>query len=470
MENLKATPENKDVEKALLGVILTYSEAIPIALERLKPEYFYTEQHSRLYRVIQTMASGEKPQPIDVLSVTLELKAKGLLGTLISAYDLTVLTNGNLHDIATNFSFYCDELINLYVRRQLIKESFNIYASASNLDVPVTDLINAMQVVVKATESAAFNEIDKSTEDLIEDTFEAMRIASMQKGLLGYSTGIRQLDAFTSGIQLSTLYVIAARPGMGKSALIKTLVVNLAMQQVKVKVFSLEVPATKFLMNMFSDIIEVENTTIFKGQITVEQESRIRNEMKKISRYFEIDDKQSITIQYLERKARKAAQDGTKVIIIDYLQLMSVNKSDVDVKNREQQVAFLSRNMIRIAKQYKLAVIELSQLSRGVDDRADKRPMLSDLRESGSIEQDAEVVMFIFRPEYYKMYKDASGNDLRGLAEIIVAKNRNGALGPCPLKFIPQFTKFVDLDEMPEEPTSQLSLETEGLEDNTSNF
>ena len=144
MENLKATPENKDVEKALLGVILTYSEAIPIALERLKPEYFYTEQHSRLYRVIQTMASGEKPQPIDVLSVTLELKAKGLLGTLISAYDLTILTNGNLHDIATNFSFFCDELINLYVRRQLIKEFFNIYASVSNLDVSVIDLINVM--------------------------------------------------------------------------------------------------------------------------------------------------------------------------------------------------------------------------------------------------------------------------------------------------------------------------------------
>lgn len=464
METTQQIPHNKELEKDLIGTILCYQEAIPIALEKLSPEMFYVDMYSKLYRIMSEIAKAGKP--VDVLSVTLELKAKNLLTTLISAYDLSVLTNGSFHHIASNFSHYCDELSSLYIRRQLIKESYNIYASASNLDVPISALLASMQVTVKSAETAIFNDSDRTTEELIDSTFEAMRIASMQRGLLGYSTGLKQLDHFTSGIQIGVLYVIAARPGMGKSALIKTIVVNLAKQKVKVRVFSLEVTAEKFLMNMFSDIIEVENTTIFKGDITKVQEQRIRDEMKHIQNYFEIDDKQAISIQYLERKVRKAVKEGTKVIIIDYLQLMSINKSDVDPKMREQQVAFLSKNLKRIAGEYKVAVIELSQLSRGVDERSDKRPMLSDLRESGSIEQDAEVVMFVFRPEYYKLYKDAQGNDLRGLAEVIIAKNRNGGLGSCPLKFIPQFTKFVDIDEQITNQTT-MSLEEQGLENQT---
>lgn len=429
------------VENRIIGILFSFEATVSFIFENLIPDYFQVRENKNLFSELIKMR--KEGIPINMITVTMELRKKNLLTATGGLSRIPELANNvSFHD-AENIKFYCNLIREEYIRRNLIAEALNIFNSASDRSVQITDVITSMAVVMKSVEKGIFNDKDITTSQLVELTLKEMEEAKNNKGMLGYSTGIA-VDRYISGLQPGTVYVVAARPGMGKSAFVKTIVVNLAKQKIKTKVFSLEVKATKFVMNMFSDILEVENTEIFKGNITESQRQKIIEEMKKLSPYFEIDDKPAITIQYLERKVKKSVEEGAKVIIIDYLQLMEVNKSDVDSKNREQQVAFLTKNIKRIAAEYKVPIIELSQLSRDVENRADKRPGLSDLRESGAIEQDAEVVMFLFRPEYYKIYNDRAGNDLRGLAQVIIAKNRNGSLGDCPLRFIPQYTKFID--------------------------
>lgn len=455
LTNSKKEISLAQIENKVLGILFTFEQSIAYITENVLPVYFEVLENRNLFSEILKMK--KEGIPINIMAITLEIRKRNLMTAVGGLSKVSELSNDTTFQDAENVQFYCNILKEEYIRKKLIGEALNIFNSASDRSVQISDIVTSMAVIMKSVEKGLFNDKDLATSELIESALKEMNEAKMRKGFLGFSTGTK-LDNFLCGIQPGTVYVVAARPGMGKSAFVKTIVVNLAKQQIGCKVFSLEVKATKFVMNMFSDILEVENTEIFKGNITEHQTEKIRQEMKLLSPYFEIDDKPAITIQYLERKVKLAVEKGMKVIVIDYLQLMEVNKGDVDAKNREQQVAYLTKNIKRIAAEYNVAIIELSQLSRAVEEREDKRPGLSDLRESGAIEQDAEVIMFLFRPEYYKIYKDKSGNDLRGLAQVIIAKNRNGSLGDCPLRFIPQYTKFIDYEEE-ESIQSTLSLE-----------
>jgi replicative DNA helicase len=442
----KVPPQAIEIEEAVLGALMLEKDALTAVIDILKPESFYKEAHALIYNAIRTLFN--ESQPIDLLTVTNQLRKDGALEEVGGAYAVTTLTTKV--NSAANVEYHARIITEMAIKRELIRVSGEIQQDAYEDTTDVFDLLDR-------TESALFEiseqNIRKNYEDMKTIMHEALNELEARKehkdGLTGVPTGFSALDRVTSGWQKSDLVILAARPGMGKTAFIVSALRNAAVDfNRSVAIFSLEMSSVQLVNRLISAEAELESDKIKKGNLAEYEWQQLIHKTQKITNApIFIDDTPALTILELRAKCRRLkSQHNIELIVIDYLQLMS-GESSRSAGNREQEIASISRALKGLAKELEVPVIALSQLSRAVETRGgDKRPQLSDLRESGSIEQDADIVMFLYRPEYYNITEDEQGMPTTGMGQIIIAKHRNGSLESVNLKFIGKFTKFTDLD------------------------
>ncbi|MCZ6900040.1 MAG: replicative DNA helicase [Bacteroidetes bacterium] len=445
----KVPPQVIELEEAVLGALMLEKDALTAVIDILKPVSFYKDQHQEIFKAIVDLFNNS--DPVDLLTVTQNLRENGKLEFVGGPYYITELTTRV--NSAANIEYHARKISEQSIKRELITISAEIQQDAYEDTTDVFQLLDrAEQSLFEISES----HIRKNYSDMrsvMRTAITELEAKKTQKdGITGIPSGFLKLDQATSGWQKSDLIVLAARPGMGKTALVVTALRNAAIDfQKPVAIFSLEMSATQLVNRMISAEAELENDKIRRGQLKdYEWEQLVHKTAKLTEAPIYIDDTPAITILELRAKCRRLkAKHDVQLIVVDYLQLMSGDASKIggSLGNREQEIASISRALKSIAKELEVPVIAISQLSRAVETRGgDKRPQLSDLRESGSIEQDADLVIFLYRPEYYKITEDEDGTPTQGLAEVIIAKHRNGSLDTIKLKFISRFTKFMDLD------------------------
>jgi replicative DNA helicase len=443
----KIPPQSIPLEEAVLGAILTTKDSLTVVLDILRPETFYLEAHQFIYKSMVRLF--EKSQPIDLLTVTEDLKKQGVFDKIGGAYYLIDLTNRVAS--AANIEFHARILAQKHIQRELIRSSTNIVKLAFEDTTDVFDLLDSAETELF---QIAQNNLSRGAESLSSLSSKVLRsleeLSKREDGLTGVPTGFTELDRITSGWQPSDLIIVAARPGMGKTSFTLALARNAAYDFKKpVAMFSLEMSNVQFAQRLISMESEISGSKLRNGKLESHEWHQLHAAIEKINEaQIFIDDTPGINVFELRAKCRRLKmQHDIQLIIIDYLQLMSGTGTE-GKGNREQEISTISRALKGLAKELSVPVIALSQLSRAVETRGgSKKPQLSDLRESGAIEQDADIVSFIYRPEYYGLLEDEEGNSQKGVAEIIIAKHRNGALDTVKLKFIDQFAKFTNLDD-----------------------
>lgn len=444
----KLPPQATELEASVLGAMMIDKDAYGTVSDLLRPESFYENRHRVIFEAIRTLAIKE--EPVDVLSVAEKLKTMGKLenaGGVLYLNELTRRVASTAH---------------LYYHAQIVAQKAtarDLISYAAQVEEKAYDETNDVEMLLNEAEAGVF-EITQRTQKrdvtqidpVIKEAFSRMEKASKQEGnISGIPSGFMALDKITSGWQKSDLVIIAARPAMGKTAFVLSMCKNMAVGfKIPCALFSLEMSNVQLVNRLIMNVCEIEGDKIKTGKLTKAEwrqlETKI-NDLKGAPIY--VDDTPSLSILELRSKARKLVREhGVQIIIIDYLQLMNAN--GMNFGSREQEVSLISRNLKGLAKELDIPIIALSQLNRGVESRQGvdgKKPQLSDLRESGSIEQDADMVCFIHRPEYYHIYDDGNGNDLRGMGTIIVAKHRNGATDEVLLRFRGKYAKFQNVDE-----------------------
>lgn len=443
----KIPPQATDLEEAVLGALMLERDALTDVIDILKVDTFYKEAHQRIYGAItQLFANSE---PVDLLTVKNQLVKTGELDMVGGALYLAELTQRV--NSAANIEFHARIVVEHSLKRQMINLSGEIQKMAYEDTTDVFMLLDTMEQKLFAI---AEGNIRKNYADMGQIMRAALVELEMKKdqkeGLTGVPTGFTALDRVTSGFQKTELIIIAARPGMGKTALILSACRNAAVDHGQaVAFFSLEMSSIQLVNRLISAEAELESDKLRKGNLAPHEWAQLHAKIGKLTNApIFIDDTPALSILELRAKARRLkAQHDVQMIVIDYLQLMSGDSGGKGNGNREQEIANISRSLKQLAKELNVPVIALSQLSRAVETRGgDKKPQLSDLRESGSIEQDADMVMFIYRPEYYGITQDEAGNSVTGMGELIIAKNRAGSLDTVQLRFIGKYTKYCDLD------------------------
>lgn len=441
-------PQAREVEEAVLGALMLEKDAYFVVSDILKPESFYDKTHEMIYQAIVDLALTQ--QPVDMLTVTEQLKRNGNLEAVGGPFYISQLT-GKVASTA-HLEYHAQIIAQKYLARELIRYTGVIQGKAFDEMVDVEELMQEAEgELFKISQRNIKNEATQ-IDPVIKDAIGLIQKASEQKeGLSGLRSGFNGLDKMTSGWQNSDLVIIAARPAMGKTAFVLSMAKNMAIDfGTPVAVFSLEMSNVQLVNRLITNVTEIPANKIKSGQLAAYEWEQLDYKIKELygAKIF-VDDTPSLSVFELRTKARRLAREhGVKCIIIDYLQLM--NASGMSFGSREQEVSTISRSLKGLAKELNIPVIALSQLNRGVENRQGvegKRPQLADLRESGAIEQDADMVCFIHRPEYYKIFEDEQGNSLIGLAEIIIAKHRNGAVGDVRLRFKGEFAKFMNIDE-----------------------
>ena len=441
----KIPPQATDVEEAVLGALMLEKNAYHAVSAILKPESFYKEEHRKIYNVIQYLASKEKP--IDLLVVTQELKNRGELDEVGGPLFVTQLTSRVAS--AAHIEYHARIIAQKYIQRELISISSEIQSKSFDDTMELNDLIDFAEAsLFKVTEGNISKE-SQAVKPLLEQAITQIEKNSLKEdGLSGIPSGFSRLDKITSGWQRTDLVIIAARPAMGKTAFVLSMARNMAVNhKVPVAVFSLEMSSLQLVNRLIASETELGSEKIKTGRL-LDWEWEVFN--RKIKNLEEaplfIDDSPALSIFEFRAKCRRLKmQHNIGIIIVDYLQLMTAGGDNRG--SREQEVSTISRNLKAIAKEIDVPILALSQLNRSVESRDGKRPQLSDLRESGAIEQDADMVLFIHRPEYYGITEDPSGNSLVGIAEIIIAKHRNGAVGDVQLAFKNTLARFSDIQE-----------------------
>ena len=446
----KLQPQDLQVEEAVLGALMLERDAYSEVSDILKPESFYDAHHQMIYAAIVALAS--KQRPIDMLTVTEQLRNDGNLEAVGGPVRISELT-GRVSS-AANVEFHARIVAQKYLARELIHFSSHIQSQAFDETIDVYDLMQEAEgklfEISKNTLKRDVVQIDPIISEALAKIQEA---ANKESGLSGLQTGYHDLDKITSGWQNSDLIIIAARPAMGKTALVLSMAKNMAVDfNTPIAIFSLEMSNLQLVNRLISNVCELESEKIKSGQLSQPEWSNLMTRVKNLyTAPLYVDDTPSLSVFELNTKARRlVSEHGVQMIIIDYLQLM--NATGMKFGSREQEVSTISRSLKQLAKELNIPIIALSQLNRSVetrgDDRNGKRPQLSDLRESGAIEQDADIVCFIHRPEYYtRSSEDAEGNDIRGLAEFIIAKHRSGSVGDIKLRFRSKFARFENWDE-----------------------
>ncbi len=444
----KLPPQAPELEEAVLGAIMLEKDAYSIVSEILKPDCFYKMAHQKIFEAIMTLALHQ--EPIDMHTVTEQLRKNGNIDEVGGAYYITLLTAKV--SSAAHLEYHARIIVQKYLARELIRVSSDIQTKAFDDKTDIDDLMQEAEGMLFELSQNSQKKDVTQINPVIEEARKRMQIASTKQGASGVASGFHALDKITSGWQRSDLIVIAARPAMGKTAFILSMAKNMAVDfNSPVAVFSLEMSNVQLVNRLIMNVCELEGEKIKNGQLEKHEWDKFDRDINKLldAPVF-VDDTPSLSVFELRSKARRLVKEHkVQCLIIDYLQLM--NASGMSFGSREQEVSIISRSLKGLAKELDIPIIALSQLNRGVEGRTGhegKRPQLSDLRESGAIEQDADMVCFIHRPEYYKITEDAQGNSLIGLAEIIVAKHRNGATGDVLLKFKGTYAKFMNKDDI----------------------
>lgn len=441
----KVQPQARDLEEVILGALMLEKDAIMAVGDILHTECFYDPRHKEIYTAILELFA--ESQPIDVLTVKQKLQKLGKLEAAGGALYLAEITSKV--NSAANIVYHARIVLEAYIKRAIIKTVGELATLAYEDNTDVFDLLDKAEHEFFTISEQNIRKNYLRMSDLMHKALKELDEKRRKKdGLTGVPTGFIQLDRITAGFQPSNLIIVAARPGMGKSAFIISIARNAAVEyNLPVAIFSLEMSALEVVNRLISAEAEIESESIKKGKL---DERDMKHLHSRVTRLAEapllIDDTPALSILELRAKARRLkAQQNIQMIIIDYLQLMS--GGEVGKGNREQEIAYISRSLKNLAKELDIPIIALSQLSRAVETRGgDKKPQLSDLRESGSIEQDADMVMFLYRPEYYKITQDEEGRDLKDTCEVIIAKHRNGSLDSVMLKFVGKYTKFENLN------------------------
>lgn len=440
-------PSDVATEAAVLGALLIAKDAYTSVCDTLRPDVFYEPAHRLIYDAIQTLGAAQ--QPIDFITVINQLEKNETLEQAGGRAFVIGLTN-NISS-AAHIEYHTKIVMQKYLARELI--SFG-----SNVQTQAFDESNDIEIVMQETEGRLFelsqNNVKKEVtqiDPVIRQAVAQMEAASQQtSGLSGLQSGYRELDRITSGWQNSDLIIIAARPAMGKTAFVLSMAKNMAVDyNIPTAIFSLEMSNLQLVNRMISNVCQIDGAKIKSGQLSpLEWQQTLARLNALYGAPLYIDDTPSLSIFDLRTKARRLVREKhVKFIVIDYLQLM--NASGMRYGSREQEVSMISRSLKQLAKELNIPIVALSQLNRNVDRSENKRPQLSDLRESGAIEQDADMVCFIHRPEYYtRSGQDAQGNDIRGLAEFIIAKHRSGSIDDVKFRFRASYARFENWDEI----------------------
>ena len=435
----KVPPNSIEAEQSVLGSMLLDREAIIVVLEFLKGSDFYKEAHKEIFEAMYDLFN--RNEPVDLVTLTEELKKREILDAIAGIPYLTSLASGV--PITSNVRYYAEIVERKSLLRKLIKSSQDVIQLGYSSDVEVLQVIEHAQKSIYDISQNRSNEGFTHIRDLLSDTFDKIEeLYENKKGITGLTTGFMDLDKKLSGFHKTDLILVAARPAMGKSAFSLNLAQNAAIKAgASVAVFSLEMSKEQLMLRMLSAESMVDLGKIQVGNLNEEEWSKIAGAMAPLSQskiYF--DDTPGISVMEMRSKCRRLKMEkGLDLVLIDYLQLM---EGDGRNESRQQEIASISRNLKIMAKELDCPVIALSQLSRAPELRADHRPILSDLRESGAIEQDADLVMFLYRDEYYH-----PDSDKKNIGEVIIAKHRHGETGTVDLIWLGQFQKFLDYEK-----------------------
>lgn len=447
-EKGKLPPQVLDLEEAVLGAMMIDKKGVDEVIDILSPEAFYKEAHGHIFNAILTLF--QEGEPIDLLTVSAQLKKDGKLAE--SGGDVYLIQLTQKIASSAHIEYHSRIILQKYIQRSLIKLSSEMIEQSYEETVDVFDLLDWAESKLYDVTQGNLKKGSETAQSLVNQAIRSIQEISKKEGISGVPTGFDKLDRLTSGWQASDLIIIAARPAMGKTAFILSMAKNMAIDFGKpVAFFSLEMSGEQLIKRLISSETGISSEKLRTGKLEKHEWSQLTVKVKNLEKApLYIDDTPSLSIFDLRAKARRlSSQYGIKIIFIDYLQLMTAGSSKSG--NREQEISTISRNLKALAKELNIPVIALSQLSRAVESRPgnNKRPLLSDLRESGAIEQDADIVSFIYRPEYYKLehWDDEEGTPTQGQAEIIVAKHRNGGLDNIRLKFIASLGKFDNLDD-----------------------
>ncbi len=458
----KLPPQAVDLEEVVLGAMMIDKKGVDEVIDILQPEAFYKESHQLIFSSIISLF--EKQEPIDIKTVSFQLKKDGNLNLVGGDYYLIELSQKV--SSSAHIEFHSRIILQKFIQRKLISISNDIIEDSYDETSDVFDLLDKAESKIYDISQRNLKKDTQSAEDLVLAAKKKIEEISKKEGLSGIASGFGEIDRLTSGWQPSDLIIVAARPGMGKTAFTLSMARNITVENnIPVAFFSLEMSAIQLITRLISSETGLNSEKLRTGKLEKFEWELLNVKVTNLENApLYIDDTPSLSIFELRAKARRlSSQFGIKLIVVDYLQLMTLGSSQ-KTGNREQEISTISRNLKALAKELDIPIIALSQLSRAVELRGGtKRPILSDLRESGAIEQDADIVSFLYRPEYYKIdeWDDEERSPALGQAEFIVAKHRNGGLSSIKLKFINSLGKFENLSsfENPFEYESKINIQ-----------
>jgi replicative DNA helicase len=432
----RVPPHNSEAEQSVLGAVLISSDAANAVLDKLDAEDFYEPPYQSIYECVQELYNAN--QPIDAITVTNQLRRKGQLERVGGLRVVTELSDAV--PVASRVEYYADIVEENALRRRLLAAGGVVADWALNTEEEIDQVVDAAEQTVYAVAERRVGDGLQAVSNSLSSTIEMIEaMGANSSEITGLATGFRDLDRKLAGLQPANLVIIAARPAMGKSALGLNIASNVAIRGGTVAVFSMEMGKEEIIQRLLCSVGRVDSMKLRSGQLDQRQWQGVVGAAGKL---FEapiyIDDSASITVTDIRAKTRRLKrQRGLDLILVDYLQLMQGRNRE----NRQQEISEISRSLKNLARELNIPIVAMSQLNRSLEAREDKRPKLGDLRESGAIEQDADIVMFIYRHEYY--YPDDM--ESKGLAEVAVAKHRSGSTGKVDLTFLPEFTLFSDL-------------------------
>lgn len=449
LEKGKLPPQVLELEEAVLGAMMIDKKGVDDVIDILQADAFYKDAHKFIFEAIVQLFT--ETQPIDLLTVSAQLKKNGKLELAGGDFYLIQLTQKIAS--SAHIEFHSRIILQKFIQRSLIRISSEIIEASYDETADVFDLLDQAESKLYEVTQGNIKRSSETAQSLVLQAKKKIEEIAKKEGLSGVETGFHNLDKLTSGWQPSDLIIIAARPAMGKTAFVLSMARNIAIQYGHgVALFSLEMASVQLITRLISSETGLSSEKLRTGKLEPHEWEMLSTKVKDLEKApLFIDDTPSLSIFDLRAKCRRlASQHGIKIIIIDYLQLMTAGGNNKGGGNREQEISTISRNLKALAKELNVPVIALSQLSRAVETRgSSKRPLLSDLRESGAIEQDADIVSFLYRPEYYKIeeWDDDEASPTTGQAEIMIAKHRNGGIENIRLKFLGHLGKFDNLDD-----------------------
>ncbi|MCQ9641373.1 replicative DNA helicase [Chryseobacterium sp. WG14] len=446
----KMPPNAVDFERLVIGTFLIDKKGLDHSIDLLTPEVFYDPRHQVIFSAILKLYEGN--HPVDLMTIIQDLKKMDKLSQAGGDHYIIDLTMGV--SSSAHIEYHVRVILEKYILRSLINVSANVIDSSYKESTDVFELLDkAEQSFFEITNGTIKKGFDTAN-SLVKQAIDTIKSLKDKEGLSGVPSGFRDIDKETGGWQNSDLIIIAARPAMGKTAFLLSMARNIAVgHKIPMALFSLEMASVQLITRMIASETKISSEKLRKGTLDDEEWQRLFSNVSELENApLYIDETPSLSIFDFRAKCRRLVmQHGVRLIMVDYLQLMTAGSSGKGVGNREQEISMISRSLKAIAKELNVPVIALSQLSRSVEARPGKRPQLSDLRESGAIEQDADIVSFIFRPEYYKITvwdNDDEGQETstENQAELIIAKHRNGATADVRLSFLKHFAKFGDIE------------------------